>query len=320
MNCKTANEISIPLFLESLGFKKLKKHRSGKEFFFENPIRSEKEASFSVHIEKNAWYDFGLGEGGKMVDLIKAKERTDVKGALSWLRNNLNNIDISNTDNLVKDREFIEPPARFQFRKSTRIFSFALKDYLKERNIDFEIAEPHVREIRFWDGEKKKEYFSLGMRNNSGGYSLRNKLGKVILAPNDIRYIPTNSKTDTILVFEGMFDFLSYLMIKKTTVLSEDVIILNTLTFAKRALKKIESLEHIERIISFLDNPRKDNVKSVETMTKALDILKSSDLDMYLANSLYEAYSDIAEYWESTGERKEPQLQSYPENAAFLFS
>lgn len=319
MNCKEANEISISVFLESIGFKKLKSHRSGKEFFFENPLRTEDDASFSVNIEKNAWYDFGLGEGGKLIDLIQNRERTDVKGALNWLRNNLN-VEFEKTENRIVERTFVEPPSRFSFRKSSKIFSYALKDYLTERNINLEMAQPYIQEIRFWDEDKKKEYFSLGMKNNSGGYSLRNKLGKVILTPNDIKYIPTNSKTDTILIFEGMFDFLSYLMIKKTSVLHYDVIILNTLTFAKRASLKIQKLEHIKKIISFLDNPKKGNEKSVTAMRSALNVISESKNEMFVANYIFKAYSDIAEYWETCQSHDEFELKAYPENAAFLFS
>ena len=319
MNCKEANEISISAFLESLGFKKLKGHRSGKEFFFENPLRTEDDASFSVNIEKNAWYDFGLGEGGKLIDLIKNRERTDVKGALNWLRHNLN-LDIKQTENLVVEKKYEAPPPRFRFRKSTKIFSYALKDYLEERKIKFEMAEPYVQEIRFWDDDKKKEYFSLGMKNNSGGYSLRNKLGKVVLTPNDLKYIPTNSKTDTILVFEGMFDFLSYLMIKKTAVLPDDVIILNTLAYAKKAALHIEKLEHIDKIVSFLDNPKKEKELSVKAMKTALDSLHESKDTMYVGNYTYKAYSDIADYWVKCESHDDFDLRAYPENAAFLFS
>ena len=217
MNCKTANEISISDFLQSKGFKKLESHRSNKEAFFENPIRSENVSSFSVNLEKNLWYDFGINKGGKFIDLIARMQKTDIKGALSWLDENLNNTSVSKP----QIREFIvEKGPRFSFKKEKEIFSYALKDYLTERKISLEIAKPHLKEVRFYDNDKEKEYFSLGMKNDSGGYSLRCILGKVILAPNDMKYIPTNSITDTVLVFEGIFDFLSCLMIKKSSVFS----------------------------------------------------------------------------------------------------
>lgn len=319
MTCKDANEINISIFLESLGYKKLKKHRAGQEYFFQNPIREESDPSFTVNEKKNLWYDFGLGKGGKLVDLIIEKENTDVKGALNWLRNNNNNFEVKISET-NKFQDFKEPPPRYQFRKSTRIFSYALKDYLKSRNINLDIAREYLQEIRYWDQVNEKEYFTLGMRNESGGYSTRNQLGKIVLAPNDIKYIATNSKTDTILVFEGIFDFLSYLMLKDTAAIKDDVIILNTLAFAKKGSLKISKLNHIKRIISFLDNPKKENPRSVDTMKKALDMLAGCKDKMYVANYFYKDYSDVAEYWQNTGKAIEMNFEPYPENSAFLFS
>lgn len=313
MTCKIANEISLEILLESWGYHKIKNHRGGHEAFYENPIREDSTPSFLINTKKNVWVDFGLipsagqkAKGGKVVDLIMEIQKTDVKGALNWLRNNTNNFDVESIKNKIESVAYIEPVKRYKFRKQKEIFSYGLKDYLEERKVSLEIAKTHVKEIRYYDEEFKKEYFSLGIKNNSGGYSLRNNRGHIILAPNDIRYIPSNVPTKTIIIFEGMFDFLSYLMIKNTSVLNDDVIILNTLAFIKRAVDEINKMDHIESVISFLDNP-KDNPRSKESMDRAISILCTSNRNIFLANETFKAYEDLAAYWQ-TLESKDPIL------------
>lgn len=35
---------------------------------FLSPFRSETEPSFKINLERNIWYDFGLGTGGNVID------------------------------------------------------------------------------------------------------------------------------------------------------------------------------------------------------------------------------------------------------------
>ena len=309
MTCNIANNISLETLITSWGYKKLSSHRGGDEFYFENPIREEKVSSFSINIKKNVWIDFIDMKGGKVIDLIMVRENTDVKGALNWLRNNTNNIDVSEIKKTIESDAYEKPPARFRFRNSKEIFSYGLKDYLNERGIDLNIAKTHVREIRYYDEVKKKEFFSLGIKNNSGGYNLRNKIRKVILSPNDITYIASHASTNTILIFEGLFDFLSYLMIKKTSVVNDDVIILNTLAFSQRAVDFIITLPHIEIIHSYLDNPKEDNVKSQEAMDRALQVFVDSKKSLLIANETFKGFDDLSQYWMKEKKCVEPVLR-----------
>ena len=293
MTCKIANEISLDKLVESWGYKKLKSHKSGTEYFYENPLREETKSSFSINIQKNMWVDFGQSAsqsnktflGGRVIDLIMARENTDVKGALNWLKNNSGQIDISSIENKFNNVPFIAPPARFIFKAEKEIFSYVLKDYLKERGIDLNIAKKHVKEIRFYDTKNEKTFFALGLKNNSGGYALRNKNRSVVLTPHDIRYIPSRSIGDTILIFEGLFDFLSYLMIKKTSEPKEDIIILNTLAHTKKAVSQIRNL---------------DKPLSVQNMNNALLELSKLSLEFYVANDTFKGFDDLAEYWQNT--------------------
>ena len=184
-----------------------------------------------------------------------------------------------------------------------------MKDYLQERCIDLNIAKTHIKEIRFYDTITKKTLYALGIKNRSGGYNLRNAFGKIIISPNDINYIPSIAATNTILIFEGLFDYLSFLMIKKTSVLSEDVIILNTLAFSQRAADLIITLPHIEIIHSYLDNPKENNPKSQEAMERALNILIGSEKKLLIANDTFKGFDDLSHFWMEKNECRDPVLR-----------
>jgi hypothetical protein len=58
-------------------------------FFQDNPFRSEKSPSNSLHWDKksNRWHDFGSGQHGDVIDLVMVIENCDFKTALKELSN-----------------------------------------------------------------------------------------------------------------------------------------------------------------------------------------------------------------------------------------
>ena len=85
VSCERARTISIPEVLEKLGH--LPTRETGKEAWYLSPLRSETQASFKVNLKLNRWYDFGLGKGGNLIDLLIIYLHTDVSGVLLYLQN-----------------------------------------------------------------------------------------------------------------------------------------------------------------------------------------------------------------------------------------
>ena len=69
MNISQAKLINLVDFLEQEGHKAVK--QKGRIYWYNSPIRSENTPSFKVDSSRNEWYDYGLGEGGDILDLIK---------------------------------------------------------------------------------------------------------------------------------------------------------------------------------------------------------------------------------------------------------
>ena len=53
---------------------------------FLSPLREERTPSFSVRYDKGFWYDFGLGEGGTLLQLVMRLEGCSMAEAIRSLR------------------------------------------------------------------------------------------------------------------------------------------------------------------------------------------------------------------------------------------
>ncbi len=51
-------------YLQKLGYQPQKIRNN--DYWYLSPLRDEKTASFKVNRKLNAWYDFGLGQGGNI--------------------------------------------------------------------------------------------------------------------------------------------------------------------------------------------------------------------------------------------------------------
>ncbi|WP_235208387.1 CHC2 zinc finger domain-containing protein, partial [Saccharicrinis fermentans] len=60
----------------------------GCQYSFKSPFRDESKPSFSVNANKNLWYDFGVGEGGDIISLVRKMHNVDFREALRILGGN----------------------------------------------------------------------------------------------------------------------------------------------------------------------------------------------------------------------------------------
>lgn len=123
----------------------------------------------------------------------------------------------------------------------------ALLSYLQSRGIAPAVASEHCREVHYTVGDRA--YFAVGFRNDAGGWELRNARFKSSISPKRITTLDNGS--DTVLVFEGFMDFLSYLTLKKTPRPAVDSAVLNSVVSLPEALP---FLQRHRTIHAFLDN------------------------------------------------------------------
>ncbi|QED36713.1 DNA primase [Antarcticibacterium arcticum] len=237
----SARRICIVKTLAKLGHYPTRK--SEKEAWFLSILRSETQASFNVSLVKNLWYDFGEGKGGNVIDLVMLLLNCTFQESLLYLSENA-------------DHFYFRPPAEILKKKPTgeiiisgiqEIKNPALIQFLKHRKIPVGIARKFCKEVQYQI--KKKKYYSIGLQNHLGGWELRNKYYKNSSSPKSYTYVSRASKT--LLVTEGMFDFLSLATLEEDLVKSSDAIILNSVAFVKNIQVFISEYEEV---FLYMDN------------------------------------------------------------------
>ncbi|GBF21142.1 MULTISPECIES: toprim domain-containing protein [Arenibacter] len=242
-----------------------------KEAWFLSPFRPETHASFKVSKIKNLWFDHGSGFGGNTPDLVVRLYDCRLLDALDFLS------DIPPSFSF-HPQPFEPPKNDGLIIKSARpIWHYGLKVYLEQRNITLQTANKYCKEVHH--SRKGNHYFGIGLQNDSGGWELRNMYYKSSSCPKDITYFSNGCMQ--LVVTEGMFDFLT---VTNFCHHNMSFLILNSLSFIKRAMKHIERFNHVEL---YLDN---DKVGK-----EATEWLMQNHKGCVDKSYLYSDYKDVSE-------------------------
>ncbi|MFW5700122.1 MAG: toprim domain-containing protein [Cyclobacteriaceae bacterium] len=237
--------------------------------------------SLKVDMIKNIWSDYGLGVGGNNIDLLMHIWQTgDVKEIIRRFcsKQNLFSFDKQNSIISCKKNNIKQ---KIKIERVISIESPELIQYLGYRCIPLELASLYIREIYYTVNEVN--FNALGFANNQGGWELRNSIYKGSISPKAMTVIPGDK--NACCVFEGFMDFLSYLIIKKTTRLNSTALILNSTKMLKPNLKLLESFQ---KKFLFLDNDE-------EGLTTS-DWMKSKFNDVVDCSHFYSSDKDINEF------------------------
>ena len=123
---------------------------------FLSPLREERTPSFSVRYDKGLWYDFGLDEGGTLLQLVMRLEGGGMAEAIRHLRKEAANEVPFQPLPTASPRE--DSPLRILSVGTIR--HPALIGYLRERGIDPTVAGALCREVHYAVGERR--FFAIG--------------------------------------------------------------------------------------------------------------------------------------------------------------
>ena len=244
MTLAEIKDINIREFLKQKGI--LPKKEYGYYGMYNCPFREDRNASFKVDYRKNVWHDFGTSEGGSIIDLVMKMESCSFHEAANMLERKYADAQISkyadNTFSFHGDSPLIT------IQKIIPITHPRLITWIRERKIDLDLANRYCREIHYRN--RDKEYFSIGFKNDKDGYELSSPPNfKGCIPPKEITTF--RNESNTCLVFEGFWDFLSYLTIQKIARTKHDVSVLNSVANVQKAMDFLKS--HKE-IYTYLDN------------------------------------------------------------------
>ena len=271
MTIQEIKAISISGFLSSKGYEPANK--KGYKWWYLSPLHTEQTASFKVDLNKNVWYDFGLGKGGNIIDLAIELYHTQNVSEVMRIMNHSVIIHIQQPMEIRPEEK-----APFERIVVKELEHTALLSYLSSRGINSAIAKSQCVEIHYKSAGKR--YFVIGFKNDAGGYELRNPYFKGCIAPKAITTIRNHETACHI--FEGFVDYLSYLILHGEC----DAVVLNSIVNIPSALPM---LNKYSQICCHLDNDKAGRMATWQIMEALGD--KCTD-----ASNEYEEYKDLNEY------------------------
>ncbi len=264
MNISESKLIRIVDYLSRLGYTPVKVRNN--QYWYLSPLREEKTPSFKVDDRKNLWHDFGIGDGGDLIELGKYLFHTsDVSTVLKRLGSSSEARELYVRTPHVPQNDITDEILVDEIKQLTHL---ALLSYISSRGISIDIAQKYCKEIYYrWNSRR---YFGICFCNQSGGYEVRNAYFKGCIRKKDVTIVRHKQEESQqhICIFEGFMDFLSYLtmLINRNQSICIhapcDYIILNSVSNIKRCLSFLETYPHIH---CFLDNDQA-GIKTVETI------------------------------------------------------
>jgi len=274
---------------------------------FHSPFREDKNASLHIDPRRNVWFDHGAGIGGGNIDLVMKCRGCSAREAVDYI---LSLPQASQRTALqetpaAKDEEspFDDDGLAIAIPLSRRILivrelrSPNLLEYIVSRGIPVSLAARYCNEVIVRGKVIGRSYDNIGFRNNNGGFALKSPSGFKSTTKAGITTIDMLGKfserptSGTVTLFEGFFDFLTWLAKDKRDVPSTDVVVLNSVS---NLTKAIPYLRLHNTAICYLDND--------EAGRAALETLKSLRRELRNpaiidSSIIYHGYDDLNDWW-----------------------
>ena len=167
------------------------------------------------------------------------------------------------------------------------------------RRISPSVGNQYLKQAYFKDTTTGKSFNGFAFANDREGYEIsvpnptKGISFKTVIGPKGPTTI-RNQTSDTALIFEGFWDYLSFLEMNKKTKLDQQAIILNSLSFIKEAAEGlIKQKDTIKKVFLFQDN---DDAGDKALLLMA-DLLHSEDFIIGTMNHLYTGKKDLNDFW-----------------------
>ena len=277
MNIKQAKTIPIEVVLRAIGAKETKAKPDRSDVWFKSPLREgDNDASFVAHPHRGTWKDFGTDQGGDVIALAQAHlNGASVSDALRWLDQFAgSSIEEPKYSSTRKPTRSTAPrpvatsgatPSgpRYALVKEKALGYAPIMAYMNERGISQDTARRYCSEVYFQPvGEKRpRPLFGVGFpTDNPDTWEVRGIKGafKAVIGHKTTTTLFGSEKNDpdTLHVFEGFFDFLTFADTLQLNS-NEAALILNSASLAERGLQLVASstrLQNLERVFTWFDN------------------------------------------------------------------
>ena len=278
--------------------------RSG---FIPSPFRSERTASFHILPHGYAWTDFGDGSRGGVVELVMRLESCEREVAIEKLREI--RAGKASSQPIIRPYDQSKPSRQSSFKiiSVSQLQDETLLSYAHSRGISDATIQRFCYEVSVRTGGKVKTY--IGFLNNAEGFVLRSpekgKSGKrcTSSAPTYLNVDGVNCaepSSNSVAVFEGFFDFLSFMELTSDRIPrpKQDICVLNSVVNAQAAEDFIRSHKAVHL---YLDNDEAG--RKASTTIKEYVLAANPEADITDHSEEYKAFSDLNEWLQDSVQR-----------------
>lgn len=270
--------------------------RSG---LIKSPFRDERTPSFHILAGGYGWVDFGDGTKGGVIDLVMRLEHCDRTFAVRRLAEMRNGGRLFVPSGQQASRSACRRAPSLKVVSSSYVSDGTLLRYASGRGISEDVLQMYCREVAVRTGRTGSVQSYIGFSNNGDGYVLRSaesgpdgkrctNSAPTYLAPDGM--ITAEPADCTIVVFEGFFDFLSFIERRRSEhgiLPGCDICVLNSVTNMKRSLNFILGHESIDLFL--------DNDKAGRTTSEAI-IESAQGISVLDHSGDYANYGDFNEF------------------------
>lgn len=285
-----ARQIDMVDYLSKMGHSPSKVRNF--DYWYLSPLRDEKTPSFKINRKLNCWYDHGIGKGGNLIDFAILYHNCTVGEFLNEINRDFF---FHQPLQLAGKKNEENAESKIEILSEKTLSAFALERYLTHRRIPITIAKDYCNEVSY--KLSNREYYSIGFKNDAGGYELRNQYYKGSSSPKDIKTFHHGAKEA--IVFEGFFDFLSFISIQRNQQSIEaNYVVLNSLSFFEKARSFMEQHDQIKLYL--------DRDKSGQNCSRnALSLSKKYKDE----SQLYKNYKDLNDWLMNIGKAHKKTLK-----------
>jgi hypothetical protein len=244
----------------------------GKEHFF--GLLLQRTGSISVKEDSNLWFDHSSGKGGDIIEAVMFFENVSFSVAVNSFGNN-NPIESS----LVRKENSNQH--QYEITNVGDIINSNLKAYISTRALDFNLVKMYCNQVNWRVGEKF--YYGIGWKNDKGGWAVRSQVFKGNLVCSGLSTINLGS-CRSIKIFEGMFDFISYLQFKPNASDFRAIVLNSTANLTTSFINELKNSD-LSPIELYLDNDQEGDTKTAIVL---LELPNSVD-----CRDFFEGFEDL---------------------------
>lgn len=312
-----AKSIPLNIVVEEFGGRHSHTDRKGDEWYY-SPFRpDERTASFKINPKLNTWHDFGMsqtfghrvqGTGGDTIDLwcdYHGKDRrlgfAEALGALEKFRKFAQREEGARQEQRKEKRALQVHKPRYKILKASgKITSKGLLSEIDRRCVSRQLAETYLKQGYILDTVTKKTFYAFLFENDKQGYEC--------IVPNpehgscfytcigskaSTRILSNNDEADSADVFEGVWDFLSWLEMRALFYPKNHSYILNSVSMVNEVCGKIKAFEEtVKYVFLFMDNDEA-GYQATHAIAEELE----ENFNVGGMEFLYDGYKDLSRFW-----------------------